>query len=220
MFDKRFMYEAAIHIPLLIRYPLEVAPSSVSDDFVVNIDFAETLLDYAGANPLPGAQGRSMRPILRGKAPPDWISELSYCYWMHRAHFDIPAHLGIRTKERLWRSPSVRSPGTGLAAADVRRGEPIFLEQSPDRLRGLFVCSLCRIGPTMIADSTCVRKTFEVPVKVWNKQRPSHPVFERIDPENGVLRKKETPLAFLLKGGVLDRCSRLRKIHLLTTFPD
>jgi arylsulfatase A-like enzyme len=68
MFDKRFMYEAAIHIPLLIRHPLEVAPSSVSDDFVVNIDFAETLLDHAGPNPLPGAQGRSMRLILRGES--------------------------------------------------------------------------------------------------------------------------------------------------------
>jgi len=100
LFDKRFMYESAIHIPLLIRYPAEVHPSSVNNDFIVNIDFAETLLDYAGAHPLPGTQGRSIRPILAGTTPRDWRTELYYRYWMHRAHFNIPAHLGVRTEDQ------------------------------------------------------------------------------------------------------------------------
>jgi len=99
LFDKRLMYESAIHIPLLIRYPREIAAGSVSDDFVVNIDFASTLLDYAGVKPLAGAQGRSARAILRGRAPSDWRNALYYRYWMHGAHFNIPAHLGIRTRE-------------------------------------------------------------------------------------------------------------------------
>ena len=99
LFDKRFMYEPAIHVPLLVRYPREVKASSVNDDFVVNIDFAETLLDYAGAQPLSGTQGQSLRPLLHGENVRNWRDALYYRYWMHRAHFNIPAHLGIRTRE-------------------------------------------------------------------------------------------------------------------------
>ncbi len=99
LFDKRLMYESAIHIPLLIRYPREVPRASANSDFVVNIDFAETLLDFAGAKPLSGTQGRTLRPMLRGQTPSGWRDSLYYRYWMHGAHFNIPAHLGIRTKE-------------------------------------------------------------------------------------------------------------------------
>jgi arylsulfatase A-like enzyme len=99
LFDKRFMYESAIHIPFLVRYPREIPGSSVNDDFVVNIDFAETLLDFGSAKALPGSQGKSLRRLLRGETVRDWREALYYRYWMHRAHFNIPAHLGIRTRD-------------------------------------------------------------------------------------------------------------------------
>jgi arylsulfatase A-like enzyme len=99
LFDKRFMYEPAIHIPFLVRYPREVPAASVNEDFVVNIDFAETLIDFGGARSLPGTQGRSIRPLLRGETARNWRDSLYYRYWMHGAHFNVPAHLGIRTKD-------------------------------------------------------------------------------------------------------------------------
>ena len=43
-------------------------------------------------------QGRSFRSILIGNTPPDWRQATYYRYWMHRAHHDVPAHYGIRTK--------------------------------------------------------------------------------------------------------------------------
>ena len=98
LFDKRFMYEESLRIPFLVRYPKEIGPGSVSDDLVTNVDFAETLLDYGGL-PIPeDMQGRSIRPVLRGRTPDDWPTSMYYRYWMHRGDFNIAAHYGVRTK--------------------------------------------------------------------------------------------------------------------------
>jgi len=98
MFDKRFMYEDSLRIPFLIRYPREIKPGSVNDDIVTNVDFAETFLDYAGVDIPDDMQGRSIRPLLKGKTPKDWPRSMYYRYWMHGAHFNVAAHLGVRTK--------------------------------------------------------------------------------------------------------------------------
>jgi arylsulfatase A-like enzyme len=92
------MYEESLRMPLLIRYPREVKAASVNDNIVVNVDFAETFLDYAGLSVPGDMQGRSLRPLLQGGTPEDWRSSMYYRYWMHRAHFNIAAHFGVRTK--------------------------------------------------------------------------------------------------------------------------
>jgi arylsulfatase A-like enzyme len=98
LFDKRFMYEESLRMPLVVRYPREIKPGSVSDDIALNVDFAETFLDYAGVR-IPGdMQGRSLRPLLGGNTPEDWRTSMYYRYWMNRPHFDVAAHYGVRTK--------------------------------------------------------------------------------------------------------------------------
>jgi len=44
-FDKRFMYEESLRMPLLVRYPKGIKAGSVNDDIVLNLDFGPTLLD-------------------------------------------------------------------------------------------------------------------------------------------------------------------------------
>ncbi|MHC4620049.1 MAG: sulfatase family protein [Planctomycetota bacterium] len=98
LFDKRFMYEESLRMPLIVRYPREIKPESAGDDIVLNVDFAGTFLDYAGV-PVPGdMQGRSLRPLLRGRTPEDWRTSMYYRYWMHGAHFNVAGHFGVRTK--------------------------------------------------------------------------------------------------------------------------
>ncbi len=98
LFDKRFMYEESLRVPLLIRYPKEIKPGSVSSDFALNVDFAPTFLDYAGIE-IPGAMdGQSLRPILNGKTPDNWRTDMYYRYWMHRGNFNLAAHYGVRSK--------------------------------------------------------------------------------------------------------------------------
>ena len=98
-FDKRFMYEESLRMPFLLRYPGVVKPGSVNGDTTLNLDFAETFLDFAGVKPPADMQGRSFRPILEGHTPRDWRQSMYYRYWMHLADHNVPAHYGIRTKQ-------------------------------------------------------------------------------------------------------------------------
>ena len=96
-YDKRFMYEESLRMPFLVRYPREIQPGSSCDAMALNIDFAETWLDYAGL-PIPeDMQGTSMRSLLNGETPDDWRTSMYYRYWMHLSHHYVPAHYGIRT---------------------------------------------------------------------------------------------------------------------------
>jgi arylsulfatase A-like enzyme len=97
-FDKRFMYEESLRMPLLVRYPGTITPGSVSDDIAVNIDFAPTFLDFADA-PIPSdMQGRSLRPILEGTTPQDWRNSMYYHYYAYPFTHSVKRHYGVRTK--------------------------------------------------------------------------------------------------------------------------
>ncbi len=80
-YDKRFMYEPSLRVPLLARYPRLGAPGRVEDRMVQNIDFAPTMLDFAGVAIPESMQGRSLRPLLEGKAPADWRKSAYYAYY-------------------------------------------------------------------------------------------------------------------------------------------
>jgi arylsulfatase A-like enzyme len=96
LFDKRFMLEESLRMPFLIRYPREIKPGTKVDDIILNVDFAELFLDYAGAA-VPGSmQGRSFRPNLTGNTPSDWRDAMYYHYWAYQK--ERPSHYGIRTK--------------------------------------------------------------------------------------------------------------------------
>jgi arylsulfatase A-like enzyme len=98
LFDKRFMYEESLRMPFIVRYPREMPPGSVNDNIALNIDFAETFLDYAGVDVPAEMQGRSLRPLFIADTPADWRTSMYYRYWMHRPHFDVAAHFGVRTE--------------------------------------------------------------------------------------------------------------------------
>lgn len=61
------MYDCLIRIPLFIRWPRRIRPVCVDDTMVESIDLAPTLLEFAGVDPLPGAEGRSPAPVLDGR---------------------------------------------------------------------------------------------------------------------------------------------------------
>ena len=98
MYDKRFMYEESLRMPFVVRYPRGIKAGSINDDIITNVDFAETFLDYAGVPVPKDMQGRSLRPLLRGRTPKNWPKSMYYRYWMHGAHFKVAAHFGMRTK--------------------------------------------------------------------------------------------------------------------------
>ena len=97
-FDKRWMYEESLRMPLIVRYPKKISPAVNKKDMVLNLDFASTFLDFAGVPVPKDIQGRSMRPILEGKTPPDWREEIYYHYYEYPAWHMVKRHYGIRTK--------------------------------------------------------------------------------------------------------------------------
>lgn len=96
-FDKRFMYEESLRIPLIVRYPREIRADVNERDMVLNLDFAPTFLDYAGLDIPVDMQGRSIRNILRGKTPSDWRQAMYYHYFEYPAVHAVKRHYGIRT---------------------------------------------------------------------------------------------------------------------------
>ncbi|HEY2931010.1 MAG TPA: sulfatase [Acidobacteriota bacterium] len=97
-FDKRFMYEESLRMPLLVRYPGRIKAGVVNNEMVLNLDFAPTFLEYAGL-PVPAdMQGRSMVPLLSGKTPRDWRKSMYYRYYHYPQDHRVQPHYGIRTE--------------------------------------------------------------------------------------------------------------------------
>lgn len=95
--DKWLFYEESIRIPLIVFDP-RLAPGRRGariDALALNIDFAPTLLDLAGVTPPDTMQGRSLKPLLAGAAPPDWRTEFFVEH--HFAPTIIPPSEGVRT---------------------------------------------------------------------------------------------------------------------------
>ena len=98
--DKRWMYDESERMPFIIRYPRGIKPGTRTDAIVENVDFAPTLLDFAGARSPGSMQGRSFKSICEtSREPADWKKAAYYRYWMHLAHHDNPGNLGLRTKD-------------------------------------------------------------------------------------------------------------------------
>jgi arylsulfatase A-like enzyme len=97
--DKRWPYEESMRMPFIVRHPKSVKTGR-SDAIVENIDYAPTMLDFAGVQTPDYMHGRSFKNILEtGKEPADWKQAAYYHYWMHMAHHYNPACIAIRTKQ-------------------------------------------------------------------------------------------------------------------------
>jgi len=96
-FDKRFMYEQSLRVPLIIRYPGHTKPGTTAKELVTNVDFAPTFLDYAGVKIPEDMQGRSLKPILEGQAPTDWRTSVYYHYYEFPQPHHVHPHYGLRT---------------------------------------------------------------------------------------------------------------------------
>jgi arylsulfatase A-like enzyme len=96
--DKFFMYEESLRVPLIIYDPLQPAVNRGRNEtaMTLNIDFAPTLLTYAGITPPPRMQGCSLTPLVENQRPTDWRTDFFYEHHFFPEH--IPPSEGIRTE--------------------------------------------------------------------------------------------------------------------------
>jgi arylsulfatase A-like enzyme len=97
-FDKRFMYEEALRMPLVMRFPGRIAPGSVLGEMLSNLDFAPTFLDVAGEGKPAAMQGRSVLPLLLGRSVAGWPGSVYYHYYEYPAVHMVKRHYGVRTR--------------------------------------------------------------------------------------------------------------------------
>ena len=96
-FDKRWMYEESLRMPLIVKWPGVTEPGSKNDHIVQNIDFASMFLDMAGL-PIPDdIQGMSPVPLLKGEEPENWREYAYYHYIVYPDYHMVKPHYGIRS---------------------------------------------------------------------------------------------------------------------------
>jgi len=79
-YDKRFMYEPSMRVPLIVRWP-STPKARLSEHLVANIDIAPTILDYAGVSTPEEVQGKSLRGIVSGGQQTLWRKSVYYTYY-------------------------------------------------------------------------------------------------------------------------------------------
>ncbi|MBC7949879.1 MAG: sulfatase [Chitinophagaceae bacterium] len=95
-FDKRFAYDVSMQTPLMVRWPEHIKAGFVSNTLVQNIDFAPTLLDFAGAKAPGSMQGVSLKSLLTGKQRNLSRKYLYYHYYEYGKDHTVIPHLAIR----------------------------------------------------------------------------------------------------------------------------
>ena len=128
------MYEGAVRVPLILRWPGRLPAGERRGDLVEWIDLGATFLGLAGLPPLPASQGRDLLPLARGDAgaePRGW----ALCEYLNSGHpYDPPVLLTM-----LRRGPYKLVVQHGPPATDrPRTGELYDLDDDPNELRNLW----------------------------------------------------------------------------------
>ena len=139
-YDKRFMYEESLRMPLMIRYPKEIKAGTVVDEIVTNVDLPATFADWAGIDKPEYFQGNSFRDLSKGVVPDDWQQSMYYRYWMHLEHHYVSAHYGVRTKRFkliYYYGEALGQPYT-IDESKIPEWELFDLEKDPNELNNVY----------------------------------------------------------------------------------
>lgn len=128
-YDKRFMYEPSLHMPLMIRYPAAIPAQTVIDKMVVSIDFAPTLLDFAGLTKPKDMQGESFKPMITGHAQDNWRTSMYYHYYEYPDHHRVLPHFGVRDE---------RYKLICFYSGSSKSWELFDLKNDPDEVRNIY----------------------------------------------------------------------------------
>jgi len=222
--DKRWAYEESMRMPFIVRHPGSIPAGTRSDAIVENVDFAPTLLDFAGAKIPASMQGASFKTICTtGEEPGHWKTEAYYRYWMHMAHHDNPGHLAIRTKthkliyyygcnyEGGYRTP----PGWELYDLEANPDEGINLYDDPAHapivveLKKRLAALRTRVGDT----GEHFPKVEEVVREFWDYDEEAHAKAVAISHEFLRIREAELLRAAEVTAPPRWRDSQSEKVH-------
>jgi arylsulfatase A-like enzyme len=97
LYQKMCLYEETVRVPLILKMPGQTQSRRIAD-LTDHLDLTATLLDEAGADPLPHSPGRSLSQAATGATPQDKMSDMVF------ASYDGNAGRGFQ--QRMVRSRS------------------------------------------------------------------------------------------------------------------
>lgn len=93
LYDKRWMYKESLAMPFMIRYPKKISAGQRLETVTQNIDFAPTLLDFAGLSIPNDIQGESFAPLLTGEG--SFSRKAIYYHYYEKGEHNVPRHEGV-----------------------------------------------------------------------------------------------------------------------------
>jgi arylsulfatase A-like enzyme len=97
-FDKRFMYEESLRMPLLMRFPGQIQDGKTDDHLVTNLDFAPTFLEMSDIIIPEEMQGISLASLIKSEPVHKWRDAIYYHYYEYPSVHMVKRHYGIRTQ--------------------------------------------------------------------------------------------------------------------------
>jgi arylsulfatase A-like enzyme len=128
------LYESAVRVPLILRWPGRLPAGERRSDLVQWIDLTSTFLDAAGLDQMSTAHGMSLLPLARGDANAE-VRGWALCEYRNSGHgYDPPVHLTMLRRGHHKLIVQHGQPAT----TRPRTGELYDLEADPQELRNLW----------------------------------------------------------------------------------
>ncbi|MDR2981911.1 MAG: sulfatase [Puniceicoccales bacterium] len=100
-YDKRMPYDESGRMPFIARWPGKVKAGSRTPTVIQNTDIAPTFMDLAGVPVLADIHGRSVVPLLQGKADPANRDEAYFHFYEDTGEHHCPVYVAVRTQDHL-----------------------------------------------------------------------------------------------------------------------
>jgi arylsulfatase A-like enzyme len=95
---KRVPWNESLRVPLIMRWDGHIAPDTHNSGIAVNVDWAETMADAAGATVPAGREGRSLFDLLNGDPwRSDFLIESYNPGWVATQKGALPPYCGVRS---------------------------------------------------------------------------------------------------------------------------
>jgi arylsulfatase A-like enzyme len=135
-FDKRFMYEQALRVPMMIRLPGQHGKGTVRSNWTTNIDNAPTVLGLVGLPVPEEMQGKSLVPLLKSDVASKQPESMYYHYYEFGPPHWVTPHYGIRTERYKL-----------IYYYKINEWELFDLEKDPDEMENLVIENGLRVQP-------------------------------------------------------------------------
>ena len=95
---KRWAYDNVLRVPFFIRYPKMIEAGSKINEMVSNIDWAPTVYDVVGVEPIIPVHGKSFLPLLKMEEA-EWRTAFYAEYFHEKVARNTPSWQAVRTKD-------------------------------------------------------------------------------------------------------------------------